>query len=119
MCTEQKSASFVPKATRYLEGFSRFDARGTTEAATCDGSEATKMASTTDEDSGKEKGSTLRAQKEVAPEKEGAKNPAWANGLKQLYDSVVDEPLPDSFNDLLAKFDEDDDDGDTPKKGGA
>lgn len=32
--------------------------------------------------------------------------PAWAQGLKQLYDSVVDEPLPDSFKDLLDAFDE-------------
>lgn len=32
--------------------------------------------------------------------------PQWANGLKQLYDSVVDEPLPDSFKDLLSKFDD-------------
>ena len=30
--------------------------------------------------------------------------PEWANGLKQLYESVVDEPLPDSFRDLLAKL---------------
>ena len=30
-----------------------------------------------------------------------AKDPDWANGLKQLYDSVVEEPLPDSFQDLL------------------
>lgn len=36
----------------------------------------------------------------------GAENrPDWANGLKQLYDSVVDEPLPDSFQDLLDKLD--------------
>ena len=34
----------------------------------------------------------------------GAK-PEWANGLKQLYDSVVDEPLPDSFKDLLSQLD--------------
>ena len=33
------------------------------------------------------------------------KNPDWANGLRQLYDSVVEEPLPDSFQDLLAKLD--------------
>ena len=33
-------------------------------------------------------------------------NPGWANGLRQLYDSVVDEPLPDSFKDLLAKLDD-------------
>ena len=35
-----------------------------------------------------------------------AESPAWADGLKQLYDSVVDEPLPDSFKDLLDAFDE-------------
>ncbi len=38
-------------------------------------------------------------------------SPEWANGLRQLYDSVVDEPLPDSFNDLLARFDEETKDG--------
>ena len=32
--------------------------------------------------------------------------PAWAQGLKQLYDSVVEEPLPDTFKDLLDAFDE-------------
>ena len=32
--------------------------------------------------------------------------PDWADGLRQLYDSVVDEPLPDSFKDLLEKLDE-------------
>jgi hypothetical protein len=38
-------------------------------------------------------------------EGKGAK-PEWANGLRQLYDSVVNEPLPDSFADLIAKLDE-------------
>ena len=33
-------------------------------------------------------------------------DPDWATGLKQLYDSVVDEPLPNSFKDLLARLDE-------------
>jgi len=33
--------------------------------------------------------------------------PEWAKGLKQLYDSVVDEPIPDSFKDLLSKLDDD------------
>lgn len=33
------------------------------------------------------------------------RSPEWATGLKQLYDSVVDEPLPDSFRDLLTKLD--------------
>ncbi|NMW32241.1 hypothetical protein HKD42_09240 [Altererythrobacter sp. RZ02] len=32
--------------------------------------------------------------------------PEWADGLRQLYDSVVDEPLPDSFKDLLSKLDD-------------
>ena len=33
--------------------------------------------------------------------------PGWANGLKQLYDSVVDEDLPDTFRDLLSQLDKD------------
>ena len=32
--------------------------------------------------------------------------PEWASGLKQLYDSVIEEPLPDSFKDLLSKLDD-------------
>lgn len=32
--------------------------------------------------------------------------PEWADGLRKLYDSVVEEPLPDSFMDLLSKLDE-------------
>lgn len=31
--------------------------------------------------------------------------PDWANGLRQLYESVVDEPIPDTFKDLLSKLD--------------
>lgn len=31
--------------------------------------------------------------------------PEWADGLKQLYDSVVEEDLPDSFKDLLDRLD--------------
>ncbi|MGB3739087.1 MAG: NepR family anti-sigma factor [Pontixanthobacter sp.] len=37
----------------------------------------------------------------------GSAKPDWANGLRQLYDSVVDEPIPDSFQDLLSKLDDD------------
>ncbi len=33
-------------------------------------------------------------------------DPEWASGLKKLYESVVDEPLPDSFKDLLSRLDE-------------
>lgn len=31
--------------------------------------------------------------------------PGWTNGLRQLYDQVVEEDLPDSFRDLLARLD--------------
>jgi hypothetical protein len=34
-----------------------------------------------------------------------AKEPGWADGLRQLYNSVVHEPLSDSFDDLLKKLD--------------
>jgi len=33
--------------------------------------------------------------------------PEWAKGLKRLYDSVVEEELPDSFKDLLSRLDDD------------
>ena len=33
------------------------------------------------------------------------RGPEWASGLKQLYDSVVEEPIPDAFKDLLSKLD--------------
>ena len=32
--------------------------------------------------------------------------PDWADGLRQLYDAVVDEPLPDTLKDLLDRLDE-------------
>ena len=31
--------------------------------------------------------------------------PDWALGLRRLYDSVVEEDLPDTFNDLLSQLD--------------
>jgi hypothetical protein len=34
------------------------------------------------------------------------RDPEWAAGLKRLYNSVVEEPLPDAFTDLLKKLDE-------------
>ena len=48
-----------------------------------------------------EEGSSSSREK---PARQGS--PDWADGLRQLYDSVVDEPLPDSFKDLLDKLDE-------------
>ncbi|MFB0612514.1 NepR family anti-sigma factor [Aurantiacibacter poecillastricola] len=41
-------------------------------------------------------------------EKIKGSDPEWTSSLKKLYDSVVDEPLPDSFKNLLSKFDETD-----------
>ena len=34
------------------------------------------------------------------------RGPDWASGLKQLYDSVIEEPIPDTFKDLLSKLDD-------------
>lgn len=48
-------------------------------------------------------GSPGKHASDAAPDK-----PDWADGLKQLYDSVVEEPLPDSFRDLLEQLDEGD-----------
>ena len=39
--------------------------------------------------------------------------PEWADSLRNMYDSVVDEPIPDSFKDLLSKLDEGKKDGGT------
>ncbi|WP_305097230.1 NepR family anti-sigma factor [Croceibacterium aestuarii] len=49
--------------------------------------------------------------KRAAPPGKGKAAPGesdWTKGLKKLYDSVVDEPLPDSFRDLLSKLDSED-----------
>jgi len=51
-------------------------------------------------------------EKKVAPLTQTAEgctpsDPDWTSGLKRLYDSVLDEPLPDSFKDLLSKLDGD------------
>jgi hypothetical protein len=44
--------------------------------------------------------------KGVEPKTGGnARDPEWAAGLKRLYNSVVDEPLPDAFTELLNKLD--------------
>lgn len=36
---------------------------------------------------------------------EAKERPDWTNGLRRLYDSVVEEELPDSFKDLLSQLD--------------
>lgn len=40
------------------------------------------------------------------PAKDDEIEPSWAPGLRKIYDSVVEEDLPDSFKDLLAKLDD-------------
>lgn len=37
-------------------------------------------------------------------EQNADKNPEWTQGLRQLYNSVVEEPLPDNFKELLAQL---------------
>jgi hypothetical protein len=34
------------------------------------------------------------------------RGPEWASGLKRLYDTVIEEPIPDSFKDLLSRLDD-------------
>lgn len=43
--------------------------------------------------------------KKIAEQSHTTPQPEWASGLKRLYNSVVEEPLPDSFADLIAKLD--------------
>ena len=51
------------------------------------------------------------------PEKPGSKvgqrksraKPVWAEGLRRMYDEVVDEQLPDDFVALLQKLDDNSD----------
>ena len=33
------------------------------------------------------------------------REPEWAAGLKRLYESVVEEPIPEAFKELLSKLD--------------
>ncbi len=47
----------------------------------------------------------------------GQEKPDWADGLKQLYDSVVEEPLPDTFRDLLDQLDNSEDERGSEKGG--
>lgn len=34
------------------------------------------------------------------------RQPGWVQGLRQIYNSVLEEPLPPSFDSLLKKLDE-------------
>lgn len=57
----------------------------------------------------------MTSKKDIAPEQRQRKGaagkgeedqPGWTQGLRQLYDSVVDEDIPDTFKDLLSKLDD-------------
>jgi hypothetical protein len=49
-------------------------------------------------------GTRVKGKKQVTRQR----GPEWASGLKQLYDSVIEEPIPDAFKDLLSKLDDGD-----------
>lgn len=55
--------------------------------------------------SDKPMGKTATRSTSVSGGAPGVGRPEWANGLRQLYDSVVEEPIPDTFRDLLAQLD--------------
>ncbi|WP_229658536.1 NepR family anti-sigma factor [Tsuneonella deserti] len=43
----------------------------------------------------------------ASPLKRKADTPGWTSGLRQIYDSVLDESLPPEIQDLLSKLDRD------------
>ena len=60
----------------------------------------------------KQKQARDKAMKDIGMERNERRRqaaPDWASGLRRLYDSVVDEPLPDSFAKLLDDLDRADD----------
>lgn len=42
---------------------------------------------------------------EAADRRKSRQKPVWADGLRRMYDEVVEEALPDDFLDLLKKLD--------------
>jgi hypothetical protein len=56
----------------------------------------------------KSKESKMSPGKNMVDQNRTTPQPEWASGLKRLYNSVVEEPLPDSFADLIAKLDDSD-----------
>jgi hypothetical protein len=43
---------------------------------------------------------------EKSADSDPSSEPDWADGLRSLYDSVVEEDIPDSFKELLSKLDD-------------
>ncbi|MBN8830560.1 MAG: hypothetical protein J0G94_08005 [Sphingomonadales bacterium] len=41
-----------------------------------------------------------------AAERKARAKPVWAEGLRRMYDEVVEEQLPDDFAELLKKLDQ-------------
>lgn len=52
---------------------------------------------------GRRRAGPAKGGKPAAPKP--GKTPEWTQSLRQLYDSVVDEPLPESFKNLLDRLD--------------
>ena len=46
------------------------------------------------------------AARAARPGQRASDGAGWAPGLKQLYDAVLEEPLPDALRDLLARLDQ-------------
>lgn len=60
------------------------------------------MTSEQDKDAGRQPAKGTATAAKSTPRKD---RPEWATGLRQLYDSVVDEDIPDQFKDLLSQLD--------------
>jgi hypothetical protein len=60
------------------------------------------------EEAGSKRG--VRSSDQPGTPKRKTEDPGWSTGLRQLYHSVVEEPLPDSFKDLLDQLDDQSDD---------
>jgi hypothetical protein len=55
---------------------------------------------------GKDRGNDTRRRGDKPAAGNAAQTPDWTTGLRRLYESVVEEPLPDSFKDLLSRLDD-------------
>ena len=53
--------------------------------------------------------STPKSPDGKSADRKARSKPVWAEGLRRMYDEVVDENLPDDFVDLLKKLDKSND----------
>ena len=56
--------------------------------------------------SNRDMSSNPESPRDKAAERKARAKPVWAEGLRRMYDEVVDEQLPDDFVDLLKKLDQ-------------